>query len=301
MENFDNLNYIFFDLETTSLNVYDAHILEIGALYPNGTTTFHAYVRYPGLIDNSHIHGITQESLTINNARQLNEVLNDFETWIKARFSDQTTVYLVAHNCIGYDKQILEVSYKRIGRTMPSNWHFLDTLPQIKRLFRMPKYKLGAIYETFFREPLIGAHGAIADVRALYRVYLHAINEAFYRHDTPAIHFPQYSGMSRNVVGTALYSNFLLNDSSFVQMSVYDSRVLTQPVEILGVIGYPLQLLKTNGVKEVKDLLIMYLVVYPRFRSHMENEIGITSQYNITKLHNAIKYYGFVLYNAQTD
>ena len=298
MESFDLFHLVFFDLETTALSVYDANILEIGALYPNGITSFHSYVQYFGSIDNSHIHNITQETLNTNQARPLVTVLTDFETWIRERFNDQTDVYLMAHNGIGYDKPVLELAYKRLGRPMPGNWHFADSLPQIKRLFRMPSYKLGAIYQHFFNEPLVGAHGAMADTRALYRVYLHAINEAFYRHDTPEIHLPQYDGMSRNVIGTAIYMNFLLGDHNFIQKSVYHPQALRQPIETIGVTGYPLQRIKQSGYLEIKDLLILYLVVYPNFRSNLEMQVGVTSQYHITKINAAKQYFAHVLLNV---
>jgi len=298
MESFDTFNFVFFDLETTALDVYKAHILELAALLSNGTTLFHSYVRYSGNITNSHIHGITQDVLNTNQARQLEAVLIDFENWVAARFNPQTDVYLMAHNCIGYDKLVLELNYKRIGRRMPRNWYFIDSLPQIKQLVRLPSYRLGAIYQEFFHQPLEGAHGAIADTRALYRVYLHAINEVFFR--TAVASSSSNSGGGNNGgngsgSGMAGYRAFLMSNRSYIQKSVYHPDVLLEPIEILGLEEGIMNRLKDGGYDDIKDLLILYLVTYPNFRNVIRQTTRIMTPSHMTKVYNAIRYYAFIL------
>lgn len=282
MQSFDTYNIVFFDLETTALDVYQAYILELAALLPNGTTLFHSYIQFPGNITNSHIHGITQDVLNSNQARQLESVLIDFENWVTTRFPNhQTDIHLMAHNCIGYDKLVLELNYKRIGRQMPGNWHFIDSLPQIRQLIRMPSYKLSAIYQAFFNQPLEGAHGAIADVRALYRIYLHAINEIFFRNNSGG--------------GAEGYRGFIMSNRSYIQKSVYHPDVLMEPIEMLGLEIGLLNKLKDAGYSDIKDLLILYLVAYPNFRNVLRDTARIIPHTHITKVLNAIKYYAFIL------
>ena len=64
-------NIFYYDLETTSLDIENARILQIAILDGNGVYKLNKYVN-PGndiVITNSDIHSINREVLNMNNAK----------------------------------------------------------------------------------------------------------------------------------------------------------------------------------------------------------------------------------------
>jgi len=305
-ENFSDFRFIFFDLETTGLDIYQAKILEIALIGPSGEEMLHSYVQYPFEITNSEIHGITQEVLQKNNARILLEVLKDMEACIEAKFINQTEpVYLVAYNNMNYDKLILEMSYHRLGRKMPNNWYFMDPYPQFKEMLSLPSLKLTSVYQHYFQTELINAHNALSDTRGLYQVYQAFFNEKFIQQANlntiiPLVNFTEngwWNNTDWRQMAKTLFCNYLMSNPLFTQVNIFHHNALYQKIETLGITGTCLRILKERGYTEVKDLLILYLVVYPNFEEIIKKRTGLTSVYIIGKLTNAMKYIVFLLYN----
>jgi DNA polymerase III epsilon subunit-like protein len=318
MIDFNDFNLVFYDLETTSLNLFKAEILELAACYPDGNTFFHSYVTNKGPIDNSNIHGITAEKLDFNNAKPLLKVISDLELWVEARFpanngngieniGENKPIYLIAHNNLEYDKWVLEVNYRKLGRKIPDRWRFMDTLPQLKELCKLQNYKLTTVYQEFIGEPLVGAHGALADTRALYKIYYHLINNIFLKNDIFLKNNYQElfkSVLSENSldnvdwtkISNTIFSAYLSSNPIFSQLSSHHSDVLLQKIEILGIKGYPLLKLKIKGFIEIKDLMIFYLVSYPNFNDIFKTRSQVTSSYYLGKINKFVETLGYILY-----
>jgi len=316
MDNFGKFNYIFFDLETTALDIFEARILEIAACYPQGDQFFHEYVKYPLKITNSNIHGITQEVLAKNNAQLLVTVLTKFVKWVEMKFdSSGGNIYLVAYNNLGYDKPVLEMNFKRVGMKIPENWYFMDPYPQIKELYptndKLKNLKLTTLYKYFFNRELIGAHGALADTKALYEVYLKVVQDNFFDMNkiTSQIKniLPTYSEVflpNNAFMGCYIaYISYMHKSSDFIQPTIFHPNAIFQKIETLGIKGYQLKVLQEEGFDELKDLLIFYLVVYPNFgealkkrKHHGQYFASKSANYLINKLENSMKYYAHVLY-----
>jgi DNA polymerase III epsilon subunit-like protein len=310
MVDFNNFNLVFYDLETTSLNLFKAEILELAAFYPDGNTFFHSYVTNKGPIYNSNIHGITIEKLDDNNAKPLLKVILDLELWIENRFptnNGNEPIYLVAHNNLEYDKWVLEVNYRKLGRKIPERWRFMDTLPQLKELCKLQNYKLTTVYQEFIGEPLVGAHGALADARALYKIYYHLINNIFLKNDTllknnnhelfkSILSENSLDNIDLSKITSTIFSAYLSSNPIFSQLSSHHSDVLLQKIEILGIKGYPLLKLKINGFIEIKDLMIFYLVSYPNFNDIFRIRSQMTSSFYLGKINKFVETLSYILY-----
>lgn len=297
MEDFRHFNFVFYDLETTSLDTYQARILEIAACHADGQQFFHSYVQYPHEIPNSEIHGITQEVLQKNGARILSQVIVDLETWIAQRYQNRP-VYLVAYNNLGYDKLVLECNYKKLDRPMPKNWYFMDPYPQFKELISLSSYRLTNVYQHYFKRELVGAHGAIADTRALYQVYLQLVNDVFFSAESKAKIDSVLSleNMTWHEVAISVYTSYLINNVAALQPSTFQSEFIYQPIETLGVTGFPLSKLKDIGCLEVKDLLIFYLISYPNFKEVFKKHTRLYSNFIIQKLEEKMRHCAYILY-----
>jgi DNA polymerase III epsilon subunit-like protein len=135
--------------------------------------------------ESTAIHRITTEQSREGPtfADMWDEFLEQVERWMSAkrRKTDDSvhpTVYLVAHNCFGFDALLLKLEWERIHYVQPDWLKFVDTLPFFKDRFpllldRDPStqpFNLGHLYEHFFQEPLEGAHDAKSDVLGLKRL-----------------------------------------------------------------------------------------------------------------------------------
>ena len=124
-----NMNNIFYyDLETTSLDIENAKILQIAILDGNGVYKLNKYVN-PGndvIITNSDIHSINREVLKMNSAKGFTDVFDEIYEYLSGIRED---IYLIAHNNFRYDKRVLERECERNNRKIPNNWLFGDTIP----------------------------------------------------------------------------------------------------------------------------------------------------------------------------
>jgi len=167
-------NYIFFDLETNGLDYYTTGIMQITMLDINGIVILNQYV-YPfdNRIDASHIHGITAEKLSNNNAITTLELCELIKKIIREKFNRET-VYFIGYNSFGYDQIILENNFKISNIKIPNNWLFIDIYPIIKELYQnmKPNYKLCTVFENLCgKDDSVNFHCALADTQCLYKVY----------------------------------------------------------------------------------------------------------------------------------
>jgi DNA polymerase III epsilon subunit-like protein len=164
----------FYDLETTALEINKACILECYIQNWDGTRKKHWYI-YPSdhrPITNSHIHNITLEKLEREGAVNIEQFVNEFTYFLNNReennrmvnivnnedmnpFVPINKIYLIAHNNNRYDKLVLIEEFRRLGRQLPEQWNFRDSLVHFRRLYPnigYGKYKLSLLYERFQEE-----------------------------------------------------------------------------------------------------------------------------------------------------
>ena len=106
-------HFIFYDLETTSLEIKNARILQISCCFLDTNETFDKYID-PGDIEikNSEIHHITKEVIKKNNGYDCKLTLEELEKWCYS-FCKNDEIIWIAHNNHDYDKLVLQMEYDR--------------------------------------------------------------------------------------------------------------------------------------------------------------------------------------------
>ena len=175
------MNICIFDLETTSLDVKNANILEAALIdYNTGDTILHSYV-YPYddiTIDNTNIHGIDMESLSKNNAITLPIFTENFKSIINNYYGYNSIVYIIAHNNFNYDQLVLEYNFKKINVQFDLNIIFVDSLLLIRHLIPgLYQYNLKALAKRIISNTQdIVFHTAIDDSKVLAQIIRNIFN-----------------------------------------------------------------------------------------------------------------------------
>ncbi len=157
---------IFFDLETTGLNIMTDRIVEIAYLkvYPNGneeSRKFRINPEIPISVASTEVHGITDEDVkncpTFKKVAQ--SIANDF------RGCD-----IAGYNSNSFDVPFLAEEFLRAEVDFDfANSRFID----VQVVFhKMEKRTLAAAYSFYCNAELIDAHSADADTRATYEVLM---------------------------------------------------------------------------------------------------------------------------------
>lgn len=185
---FSSASKVVLDLETTDLAI-DCDITQVAASLIDGSATFERYVipgkdispgasKVTGLY--SHLeHG--QRALFKNGKRldasSLPSALTAFVDWLPSKS------VLLAHNGCTFDMRVLVKALQGNGLLELATGKlagFVDTLPVLKEVLSSSStsssvsYSLGAIHQRLFKEPISGAHDALADVHALRKVLAEA-------------------------------------------------------------------------------------------------------------------------------
>ena len=170
---------IAFDLETTGLSKDKNRIIEIAAV--NVTDPTHAPMSTlinPGRFNIpppiTQLTGITNSMVSapaVPSFARAAELLEEYVTEAR-RKGGGASVILAAHNARQFDAGFLQAEYRRLGRELPDDWRFVDTLPLArKRLDKntVGSFKLETLAAHFECGPAEGeaAHRAQADARML--------------------------------------------------------------------------------------------------------------------------------------
>ncbi|MBP5171188.1 MAG: 3'-5' exonuclease [Bacteroidales bacterium] len=155
---------VFFDLETTGINIVTDRIVEISYLkvYPDGHEESHTYRVNPGMPipkEASDVHHITDEDVKdCPTFREIGKVIaNDIKGCDLAGFnSNRFDIPLLAEEFLRNDIDIDLSTRKMID---------------VQVIFhRMEQRTLTAAYKFYCHKDLVGAHGAEADTKATYEV-----------------------------------------------------------------------------------------------------------------------------------
>jgi len=161
----DNINLLFFDLETTGLNKDTDRIIEIAALRVEKgevvkklSTLVNPGIRIPYRA--TEVHGITNDML-VNEISDVDGV---------NQFLDMTDdCYIVAHN-VNFDVGFINSYLNRMNKAPLGN-KLVDTVKMSRKAFPgHSKYSLGIIAERLGIK-VESAHRAEDDARVCYNVY----------------------------------------------------------------------------------------------------------------------------------
>jgi DNA polymerase-3 subunit epsilon len=157
---------VFFDLETTGVNIATDRIVEISILkvFPNGNKESKTWLVNPEMEipkESSEIHGITNEKVvgepTFKElADKVNEMIGDAD--------------LAGFNSNRFDIPLLAEELMRVGIDFDmKNRKAID----VQVIFHKKEQRtLGAGYQFYCGKELEGAHGAEADTNATYEILL---------------------------------------------------------------------------------------------------------------------------------
>ena len=161
---------IFFDLETTGLDIAKDRILEIAyvKVYPNGNEES-ACLRIKPTDDNGNVmhipaestavHGITDEAVA--NCPTFKEVAKKIGSVFEG--SD-----LGGYNSARFDLPLLAEEFARVGVDINLAKRKMVDVQTI--FHKMEQRTLIAAYKFYCKKDLVGAHGALADTKATYEV-----------------------------------------------------------------------------------------------------------------------------------
>lgn len=156
---------VFFDLETTGLNVGKDHIVEISLIkvMPDGEEIERTELINPGVPipeECSAIHGIYDQDVA--DKPTFEQLADDLLAFIG-------DADLAGFNSNKFDEPLLLEEFLRIGKSLDlRNRHLID----VQNIFhKMEPRNLIAAYKFYCGEDLTEAHHASADTRATYEVF----------------------------------------------------------------------------------------------------------------------------------
>jgi DNA polymerase-3 subunit epsilon len=155
---------IWFDIESTGVNTEEDRIVEIACLKinPDGSketkvTLINPEISIPS--EASEVHGITDEM--VKNKPIFKQISSSLREWFK-------DCDLGGYNSNNYDVPLLSAELVRAGLE-PINWNpnLFDAFQLYRHLF---PNTLSDVYKRLTGEDLEGAHGALADIEATFKI-----------------------------------------------------------------------------------------------------------------------------------
>jgi DNA polymerase-3 subunit epsilon len=159
-----NKKYCFFDLETTSLNIEKARIVEIAYLIVKNNKI----EKQVDEIIKPKDYVIPEETIAIH--RITNEIANEKgkeieEVFMEMKKDIEEVKYIVGHNIKKYDIPVLLNNLRREGIEIDTTKYEVEDTIEYARI------KLGNMYKYIIGEELKNAHNALSDVIATYKCY----------------------------------------------------------------------------------------------------------------------------------
>jgi len=173
---------IFFDLETTGIDVKTDRIVEIATvkLDPDGTKKVHTRLVNPGMpipIEASNVHGITDDK--VKDEKTFAEIAQGIFTYFQG-------CDLAGYNMINYDLPLLKAEFSRVGFDYDTSEVKLADMMQIYH--KKVKRDLTAAYRYYTGEVLKNAHSAKADILATEAIFHAQLKEHEELSDMNSIH-----------------------------------------------------------------------------------------------------------------
>jgi len=155
---------LFFDLETTGIEIGTDRIVQIGAIkvMPDGSKTEYNWLINPGMSipkDAGAIHGITDEM--VKDKPMLGEMTQE----LTELFSN---VDLGGYNVKNFDIPFLIAEFARIG--IPFDTEHVRVVDGMAIFRTMEPRNLEAAYKKYCGKQLVDAHDALVDIKATLEV-----------------------------------------------------------------------------------------------------------------------------------
>jgi len=157
---------LFFDIESTGLNVATDRIVEISAVkvFPDGTTevkTKRINPTIPISPEAQSIHGISNED--VKNEPTFKQIAKSFAEWMKG-------CDIAGYNSMKFDIPLLSEEFLRAGVDFDFRKRKLVDVQNI--FHKMEQRTLIAAYKFYCDKDLTAAHSAEADTMATYEVLM---------------------------------------------------------------------------------------------------------------------------------
>jgi DNA polymerase III subunit epsilon len=193
---------VFFDLETTGINIASDRIIELSYLKvePNGTETSKTVLINPEMPippETTKIHGITNED--VKDAPTFNSIAKTIAKEIEG-------CDLAGYNSNKFDIPLLAEEFLRAGVDLDlTKRKFID----VQVIFhKMEQRTLSAAYKFYLDKDLENAHSAEADTRATYEI-LKAQLDKYPTLKNDVVELSEFSAQNKNVdlAGRIIYND----------------------------------------------------------------------------------------------
>ncbi len=193
---------VFFDLETTGLNIATDRIVELSYLKidVNGNETSKTMLINPGIPispESTAIHGIKDED--VKNAPEFSGIAKSLAKEIEG-------CDLAGYNSIKFDIPLLAEEFMRADVDIDMTKRKLIDVQVI--FHKMEQRTLAAAYRFYCNKELEGAHGAEADTRATYHI-LQAQLDKYSELKNDTTYLAEFSTHTKNVdfAGRIIYDD----------------------------------------------------------------------------------------------
>jgi DNA polymerase III epsilon subunit-like protein len=165
------MSLIFFDFETTGLNIHSKvkpdKIIQFMFLNASSQEYYSSFVNPNKNIPPKVVSltGLTNDDVSTY------KTIDHYIPLIVDFIGTTEPVFLIGHNCDSFDKIILLNEVKNCNLTVPSNWHFIDTLKLARNLLPdLENHKLDTL-RAHFSLSTVNSHLASKDVLDLEKIY----------------------------------------------------------------------------------------------------------------------------------
>ncbi|MBF0276121.1 MAG: 3'-5' exonuclease [Nitrospinae bacterium] len=201
---------IFFDLETTGVNVHQDRIVEIATVKidVDGSRQTHSRRVNPTIPipkEASDVHGITDEM--VKEEKPFTEIAPQIFSYFEG-------CDIGGFNVIGYDLPLLKAEFKRAG--IDYNTEDVKIADMMQLYHQRVKRNLSAAYRYYCGKSLENAHSAKADIEATAEIFDAQIKEYDDLTDMNAFHELSYLPFANNVDSDG---KFVWNDKDEVVLN----------------------------------------------------------------------------------
>lgn len=162
---------VFFDLETTGVDVVNDRIVQIGAIkiMPDGEKIIKNVLVNPGIpipAGASAVHGIYDKD--VQDKPYFKQIAKSMFQWLQG-------CDLAGYNSDNFDIPLLAEEFARVGIEYPGDDTVYIDIIKIERLVN--SHKLGDTYQRYTGEELVDAHDALADIEATLSIFEHQLEQ----------------------------------------------------------------------------------------------------------------------------
>ena len=159
-----NTKIIFYDFETTGLNVYCEDPIELAAVDQDGNTYNRLFKPFEKDIS-LYVQNLT--GITNDMVKDKDYFKDSYHTFLDFIGSSTENVYFIAHNQ-GFDKLFLK---KYLGASFNRNWKFIDSIHFAKLVWPYKSsYSLSSLARSAEIE-IIKEHRALNDVTTMIELF----------------------------------------------------------------------------------------------------------------------------------